>query len=82
MNDQQQAWFKGRTAVITGASRGIGRAIAEGCRRLGMRLVLSARGGEALSALARDLDPTGSEVVAVPGDVARADDVPDAHRDG
>jgi len=74
MNDQQQNWFEGRTAVITGASRGIGRALAEACRRRGMRLVLSARGGGALSSLAAELDPTGVEVIAVPGDVSRADD--------
>lgn len=74
MTDAQHTWFHNRTAVITGASRGIGRALAEGCRRRGMRLVLSARGGDALTSLARELDPSGDDVIAVPGNVAHADE--------
>lgn len=61
--------LSGVTAVITGASRGIGRALAEVGRRDGMKLVLSARNAEALETLARELDPTGQEVIGVPGDV-------------
>ena len=57
------------TGVITGASRGIGRALAEAGRREGMKLALSARSAGALETLARKLDPTGQEVIAVPGDV-------------
>lgn len=57
------------TAVITGASRGIGRALAEAGRREGMKLALSARNAQALEALARELDPSGTEVVGVAGDV-------------
>lgn len=60
----------GRSAVITGASRGIGEALARSFRGAGMRLVLSARGEGPLAALARELDASGREVSAVPGDVA------------
>jgi NADP-dependent 3-hydroxy acid dehydrogenase YdfG len=60
----------GQVAVITGSSRGIGRALARAGRAAGMRLVLSARGGEALSALAGELDGEGREVLALPGDVS------------
>ena len=55
--------------MITGASRGIGKALARVARREGMKLALSARGGDALEVLARELDATGQEVIAVPGDV-------------
>lgn len=60
----------GQVAVITGASRGIGRALAVACRREGMKVALSARGAEPLEALALELDPERSEVFAVPGDVS------------
>lgn len=50
----------GRTAVITGASRGIGAGLAEDFARRGMRLGLCARGEPALASssdvLARSLD--------------------------
>ena len=36
--------LKGKTAIITGASRGIGRAIAETLAQEGMNLVIAARG--------------------------------------
>ncbi|HEV2881999.1 MAG TPA: SDR family oxidoreductase [Pyrinomonadaceae bacterium] len=47
--------LSGKVAVITGASRGIGRAIAETLAAEGMRLVLAARSGEQLDALAKSL---------------------------
>jgi 3-oxoacyl-[acyl-carrier protein] reductase len=47
--------LSGKVAVITGASRGIGRAIAETLAAEGMRLVLTARSGEQLDALAESL---------------------------
>ena len=61
--------LSGMTAVITGASRGIGRALAEVGRREGMKLALSARNAQALETLARKLDPTGQEVIGLRGDV-------------
>jgi NADP-dependent 3-hydroxy acid dehydrogenase YdfG len=61
--------LQGQVALITGASRGIGEALARACRGAGMRLVLSARGAEALQTLARELDPGAREVLPVPGDV-------------
>ncbi len=64
-----QGRLAGMAAVITGATRGIGRALAEVGRRKGMKLALSARSAGALEALARELDPTGEEVIGVPGDV-------------
>ncbi len=62
--------LSGQVAVITGASRGIGRALAVAGRREGMKLVLAARGAGPLEELAGQLDATGAEVVALPGDVS------------
>lgn len=45
----------GKTAIVTGASRGIGRAIAENLSAEGMNVVLAARSVEALEALSKQL---------------------------
>jgi NAD(P)-dependent dehydrogenase (short-subunit alcohol dehydrogenase family) len=54
------------TAIITGASRGLGLALARALDERGWRLVLDARGAEPLEAAAREL----TNAVALPGDVA------------
>jgi NAD(P)-dependent dehydrogenase (short-subunit alcohol dehydrogenase family) len=54
------------TAIITGASRGLGLALARALDERGWRLVLDARGAEALEAATSEL----SNAVALPGDVA------------
>lgn len=55
----------GATAVVTGASRGIGRATARALAAKGARVVLAARGAEELEAAAREVGGT-----AVPTDVS------------
>ena len=57
------------TAIITGASRGLGLALARALAERGWNLVLDARGGDALQEVAEELAGT-TEVVAVTGDVA------------
>jgi NAD(P)-dependent dehydrogenase (short-subunit alcohol dehydrogenase family) len=63
-------WFeRGHVAVVTGASKGLGRAVARALANHGLSLVIDARGEEALHAFAREL----AEVVpveALAGDVA------------
>jgi NAD(P)-dependent dehydrogenase (short-subunit alcohol dehydrogenase family) len=58
-----------RVVLITGASRGLGREIARLEARAGTRLILTARGADALHETADELR-TLTEVVALPGDVA------------
>lgn len=65
----------GRVAVVTGASAGIGEALAEGLASAGANVVLAARRLERLEALAARLAAHGGETHAVACDVACADDV-------
>lgn len=66
--------LSGRSAIVTGASRGLGRAIAAGLAAEGARLTICARGADALEATAAELRAAGAEVVAVAGDVTDAAD--------
>jgi len=68
--------LKGKSAVITGASRGIGRAVATALAKEGMDLCLAARGKEELQALARELSKAhGVKVHAVVCDVSKQKDL-------
>jgi 3-oxoacyl-[acyl-carrier protein] reductase len=58
-----------RVVVITGASRGIGRATALSLARGGYRLALAARSQEALHAVAAEARALGAEALALPTDV-------------
>ena len=67
--------LSGRTALVTGASRGLGRAIAEVLAAEGCHLVLAARNEEELSALAARLaDQHGTKVTTLACDLASTDD--------
>jgi NAD(P)-dependent dehydrogenase (short-subunit alcohol dehydrogenase family) len=57
------------TAIVTGASRGLGLALANALAERGWRLVIDARDGAALEQAAAELRPH-TDVVALPGDVA------------
>lgn len=67
MNDRRP-----RTALITGASRGLGLALARGLAGRGWRLLIDARGAGALERARAELGER-TEVVAVPGDVTDAE---------
>lgn len=57
-----------RTALITGASRGLGRALARALAERGWNLIIDARGAEALRSAAAELSQT-TPVISIPGDL-------------
>ena len=61
--------LRGKVAVVTGASRGIGKAIAAALAAEGCRLVIIARGVQALETVAAELRDGGTEVLALPVDL-------------
>ena len=71
----QTGLLKDKVAVVTGASRGIGRAIALKLAASGARVVLSARSQAALDDLAAAIAAAGGEALAVPTDIARTAEV-------
>lgn len=64
----------GKTAVVTGGSKGIGLATAEELARLGAEVLMVARDGDVLEAAATRLADDGCKVSALSADVASSDD--------
>jgi NAD(P)-dependent dehydrogenase (short-subunit alcohol dehydrogenase family) len=65
----------GKVALVTGASRGIGAAVARAYTRSGAAVALAARDEAALDRLAAELNDAGSVAIPVPTDVTDADAV-------
>lgn len=61
--------LEGKTALLTGASRGLGPYIARALARKGVHVALSARTTDALEATARELAALGVRAIAIPEDV-------------
>jgi NAD(P)-dependent dehydrogenase (short-subunit alcohol dehydrogenase family) len=57
--------FAGKTAIVTGASRGIGRAIALRLAQEGARVVVCARDGEALTHAVKEIENGGGSAAAI-----------------
>ena len=68
--------LSGKAAIVGGASRGIGKAVALGLAREGCRVAICARRPDALEAAAAEIrESTGGEVLAVPCDMSLAEEI-------
>jgi NAD(P)-dependent dehydrogenase (short-subunit alcohol dehydrogenase family) len=68
-------WFEaGHVAIVTGGSRGLGKALARELLLRGVRVIIDGRDNDVLAAAAHDLDQ-GGEVVAIAGDVVDTEHV-------
>jgi NAD(P)-dependent dehydrogenase (short-subunit alcohol dehydrogenase family) len=61
----------GKVAIVTGSSRGIGRASAECLARFGAKVVISSRKAEACEVVAREIRARGSEAAVIPCNISR-----------
>ncbi len=62
-------------ALITGSSKGLGRALAHAYAGAGARVVINARGAAALEATRSELAAKGAQVLALPADATRLGDI-------
>ncbi|WP_047864050.1 SDR family NAD(P)-dependent oxidoreductase [Rubrobacter aplysinae] len=65
----------GKVALVTGASQGLGRALALAYAREGAKLVVNARSEESIRPVVEEVEGLGAEVLAVPADVAESESV-------
>jgi 3-oxoacyl-[acyl-carrier protein] reductase len=66
---------KDKVAIVTGASRGIGRAIAVAMAASGVKVVVTARSADALQSLVLEIQAAGGQALSVPSDIASSADV-------
>ena len=62
--------LKNKTAIVTGSSRGIGRAIAVAYARAGARVVITSRKADACRAVVDQIKTEGLEAMAIPCNIS------------
>ncbi len=67
--------LKGKVAVIAGAGRGVGRAVAEAFAAEGATIALAARTASEIEQLAQELNTRGTRTLAIPTDVMKTHEV-------
>ncbi|MFO1012194.1 MAG: SDR family oxidoreductase [Caulobacteraceae bacterium] len=72
---QDMFTLKGRVALVTGGSRGIGKMIAEGFILHGAKVYISSRNGADCDATAAELSQNGGECISLPQDISTVEGV-------
>lgn len=75
MNNNKLFDLSGKVAIITGSSRGIGRATAECMASIGARVVISSRKAGACEEVAESIRSSGGEAIAIAANIAEQDEL-------
>ena len=73
MNIKEQFNLEGKVAIITGSSKGIGKAIAKGLAENGAQVVISSRSQEACDAIAKEFTAEGLKAVGIACHIGKED---------
>ena len=69
------SFWKDRIVLVTGGSSGLGRMIADGFAAAGAKIVIAARGADAVQKAAAELQAAGSDVLGIQADITQQADV-------